>query len=98
MTSRRAETYKRLRFDFGDPLFGTSWGEQYDTTGYIGPTMGPIKAPLLIHNRRSMGGTILDAENVVAIFWANKKDGRVRCGSTRPISPRRRCRPQADVL
>ena len=41
---------------------GRDWMEECDTEGRIGRSMGPIKIPILLHNRRSMGGGgILDA-------------------------------------
>lgn len=56
-----------------------------DTTtscGYISRTMGNpaypnggIRAPMLVHNRASRGGTILDTENVVEIRSSNIRNG-----------------------
>lgn len=52
---------RRIRLVLGDPKTGKDWNEQFDVTGYIGRSMGPTKVPLLIHNRRSLGGhAILD--------------------------------------
>lgn len=40
---------------------GRDWLEEFETHGYVGRSMGPIKVPLLIANRRSTGGgAILD--------------------------------------
>src|SRR5437899_9975118 len=40
---------------------GRDWLEEFETHGYIGRSMGPVKVPLLIANRRSTGGgAILD--------------------------------------
>lgn len=40
---------------------GRDWCELHDVTGYIGRSIGSIKAPLLVYNSRSMGGgAILD--------------------------------------
>ena len=54
----------RLHTSFGEtegPNAGLDWLEENDVYGYVGRSMGPIKVPLLIANRRSMGGgAILD--------------------------------------
>lgn len=49
----------RLHVSYGytdGPKTGLDWLEEFDTHGYIGRSMGPIKIPLLIANRRSLGG------------------------------------------
>ncbi len=49
----------RLHVSLGEtegPNAGQDWLEEFDTHGYIGRSMGPIKIPLLIANRRSLGG------------------------------------------
>ncbi len=54
----------RLHISLGEtegPKAGSDWLEEFETHGYIGRSMGPIKVPLLIANRRSTGGgAILD--------------------------------------
>lgn len=51
----------RLHISLGDTTTGKDWLEEHDITGYVGRSMGPVKVPLLIANRRSMfGGAILD--------------------------------------
>ena len=43
------------------PKVGLDWLEENDVYGYVGRSMGPVKVPLLIANRRSTGGgAILD--------------------------------------
>lgn len=40
---------------------GFDWLEEFESYGYVGRSMGPIKVPLLIANSRSLGGgAILD--------------------------------------
>jgi len=46
----------RIILDYGDVTTGTSWDETFDITGYIGRSTGNIKIPLLIYNKRSLGG------------------------------------------
>jgi len=44
----------------GDKI-GLDWLEEFETHGFVGRSMGPVKVPLLIANRRSLGGgAILD--------------------------------------
>jgi len=49
----------RLHISFGEtdgPQAGRDWLEENDVYGFIGRSTGSIKIPLLIHNRRSLGG------------------------------------------
>lgn len=40
---------------------GRDWLEEFETHGYVGRSMGPVKVPLLLSNSRSIcGGAILD--------------------------------------
>jgi len=51
----------RLHISLGDTNTGRDWLEEFDSHGYIGRSMGPVKVPLMIANKRSMGGgAILD--------------------------------------
>lgn len=51
----------RLHISLGDTTSGKDWLEEFETHGYVGRSMGPTKVPLLVANRRSLGGgTILD--------------------------------------
>lgn len=61
---------RRVRLFIGDPATGKAWQEEYDVCGRVSRTMGPVKAPLLINNARSLGGGIIGAANVVAIIDA----------------------------
>lgn len=55
------QTRTRLHISLGDSETGRDWLEEFETYGYVGRSMGPIKVPLLISNRRSLGGgAILD--------------------------------------
>ncbi len=55
----------RLRFFLGNPATGQLWGDV--EVGTIGRSMGPIRVPLVIHNRRSMGGGALMDDCLVAV-------------------------------
>lgn len=51
----------RLHISLGDSTTGKDWLEEFETHGYVGRSMGPIKVPLLVPNRKSLGGgAILD--------------------------------------
>ena len=65
----------RVKIDFGDTETGKSWEEEFDTTGYVGRTIGPIKSPILLYNRRSIGGCIILANRILSIDYSNKKVG-----------------------
>lgn len=54
---------------------GLDWLEEFDVYGYIGRSMGPVKVPLLIVNRRSIGGGAILDHCVVRI--RQKTGGRV---------------------
>jgi hypothetical protein len=64
---------KRCRVWLRDPETGKDWSQEWDVTGYIGRSMGTIKIPLLIHNRRSYGGPGLLDDCIVKI----KMEGRL---------------------
>lgn len=57
----------RIRVAYGNRDDGQDWGETCDTTGYVGRSCGPIKVPLLIHNRRSYGGGAILTDAVIRI-------------------------------
>ena len=51
----------RLHISLGDTASGRDWLEEFETHGYVGRSMGPVKVPLLVANTRSLGGgAILD--------------------------------------
>ena len=44
---------------------GRDWLEEFESYGYVGRSMGPIKVPLIVANRRSLGGgALLDHCNI----------------------------------
>jgi len=51
----------RLHISLGNSETGEDWLEEHDILGNISRSLGPTKVPLLIANRRSLGGgAILD--------------------------------------
>jgi hypothetical protein len=63
---------QRVRIFLGDTKTGKDWFESYDTIGYIGRSCGTVKIPLLIHNTRSMGGSVI-LEHCIVKITVDKK-------------------------
>lgn len=74
-------TARRVRVFYGDtdrpdfrevhgrePEPGKDWGEEYDVVGRIGRSGGPVAIPLIIANRRSLGGPGLLDDCIVRIM------------------------------
>lgn len=57
----------RYRIWYGDKDTGRSWNETYDVTGEIGRTGGHFKIPILLHDRRSIGGGAILLGSVIRI-------------------------------
>lgn len=66
----------RIRVHYGDTETGLDWGDTYDVTGIVGRSMGPVKVPILLHNRRSRGGGAMLDHCIVRIRHANKRDSK----------------------
>ena len=66
---------KRFRFHLGDPESGRAWGDV--DIGRIGRSMGPVKIPIVLSNRRSIGGHGLLDACVIKIEYANNSQGGV---------------------
>ena len=60
-------TDQRIRVWYGDTTTGKAWPEENDVTGTIGRSTGPQHAPLLVNNKRSMGGPALLDHCIVRI-------------------------------
>lgn len=63
----------RLHISLGEtegPQAGRDWLEENDVYGYVGRSTGSVKIPLLVHNRRSLGGPGLLDHCVVRIRTA----------------------------
>jgi hypothetical protein len=56
----------RVRIFYGSPATGRDALEEYDTTGYVGCSMGPIRIPLLVVPRKAYGGS-LSSDRVLRI-------------------------------
>jgi hypothetical protein len=67
-------TKDRVIIEYGDQKTGQAWGPNTTpNAGTIGRSMGPIKIPLLIRTRRSMGGEGLLEACIVRIVTSRGK-------------------------
>lgn len=46
---------------------GRSWGDDFDVTGRIGRSTGRVKVPLLVNNKRSLGGGAILVNSIIRI-------------------------------
>lgn len=57
----------RVRVFYGDRKTGKDWHDVYDAVGRVGRSTGPIKIPLLIKTRRSIGGGAIMTDAIVRL-------------------------------
>ena len=67
---RASRTRVAIRYGDSD---GKDWGEIHDVEGRISNSMGPLKIPLLIYNRSSMGGGALMDNRILRIVSTDGK-------------------------
>lgn len=58
---------ERVRLFYGDTETGRAWAEEHDVSGTVSRSMGPVKIPLLIANKRAHGGAGILDHCIVAI-------------------------------
>jgi len=64
----------RLIIDYGDIKTGKSWNEIHDISGYIGLSRGKDAFfPILVYNKRSLGGIELLTNCIVKILTSKGK-------------------------
>jgi hypothetical protein len=71
--ARKFRYYVWMRL--GDRNTGRDWMDQWDLTGFIGRSTGPIRIPLLLATSRSMGGGGVMSDSIVRIV-VNDRRGR----------------------
>ena len=64
---------ERLALDYGDKVTGESYGERYDIMGYVGASMGLVRAPILLNNSRSNGGVAILTDCIIGVYAAKGK-------------------------
>lgn len=67
-------TKTRVRVHLGDPLTGLDRLEEHGIEGYVDFTTGVRSLPVLVYNKSSRGGDLLDTEAIVRVTTA-KYDG-----------------------
>jgi hypothetical protein len=63
--ARRLNYY--VWFRLGDPATGEDWMDCYAVCGFVGRSMGPIKIPILLRSRRSIGGGGMLTDSIVRL-------------------------------
>jgi hypothetical protein len=63
----------RCRFHWGDIETGKDWNDTYDVTGRIGRSTGFFKIPILLYNKRSLGGSAILTNCIVKITNTTSK-------------------------
>jgi hypothetical protein len=64
---------RRVRIWYGDKETGRAWNEERHVTGTIGRSSGYSKIPLMIPNRRSLGGPALLDDCIIRIDDINDR-------------------------
>lgn len=64
---------RRVRIWYGDKETGRAWNEAHHVTGTIGRSSGLAKIPLMIPNRRSLGGPALLDDCIIRIDDINDR-------------------------
>ena len=68
----------RIRVHYGNTLIGQDWNEQYDVLGRVGRSMGPVKIPILLYDRRSMCDAPMLDHCIVRIRLSNQQKAKGR--------------------
>lgn len=76
---------EKLRIFLGDSKTGRCWLEECDVVGYIGRSMGPMRAPILLKSKTSSGGGAILTACIVRIL--NNKCKELWCHPTFYIDP-----------
>ena len=70
---RARGTGERVRFWLGDPETGKDWGDENDVTGLVGRSTWKVKIPLLLANKRSMGGGAILTRHIVRLMVGGRE-------------------------
>lgn len=62
----------RVAIQYGDPNTGVAWGDRPEV-GRVSRSLGPVKVPILVHNRRSLGGGAILTNCIISIATARGK-------------------------
>ena len=89
----------RLHISMGEtegPNAGRDWLEENDVYGFVGRSTGTVKIPLLVHNRRSLGGAPLLDHCIVRI--RSSQGGRILYQHPKYDHGRLEIRPKAEPI
>lgn len=62
------QTGASVRLVLGDRTTGRAWLEEWDVTGRVSRSMGPIKVPILLPSARSRSGGAILTDSIVRLF------------------------------
>lgn len=57
----------RIRLWYGDTTTGVSWYDEWDVMGRVARSCGEVKVPILVNNRRSIGGCAILTQCIIRI-------------------------------
>lgn len=66
----------RITIVYGDTETGEPW-EDRPESGYVGRSGGSLKIPILLYDRRSIGGMAVSDSRILEIRHSNTKNGGV---------------------
>lgn len=68
----------RIRIYYGNTLTGCDWQEDYDVTGRLSRSTGPVKVPILLYRINAICGPAILDHCIVRIRIANRQKARDR--------------------
>jgi len=66
----------RIRIHYGNTYTGCDWNEDYDVTGRLSRSMGPVKVPILLYRKTAICGPAILDHCIVRIRLANKQKAK----------------------
>ncbi len=68
----------RIRIHYGNTYTGCDWNEEYDVTGRLNRSMGPVRVPILLYRINAICGPAILDHCIVRIRLANTQKARGR--------------------
>ena len=79
------KTQERIRIYYGDAKTGMDWGKEYVFEGRVSRTQEKLCKPILLHNKRSTKGNLIQTDCIVRIDYANANENAIVRNSCQPI-------------
>jgi hypothetical protein len=76
----------RIRIWLGNTKTGKCWNNEHDVLGTVGRSMGPIKVPLLVSSKRSIGGRCILTDCILRIMRTGNQAELYRHPNYKPSS------------